>query len=315
MGYFFVACTLATGLIKGYCGKKSSGLITTYRGSMLFCLVRLTICVLVGSALVAVNGCIPYLGALNTPTVIFAMLAGIGQAGMIVTWLISARLGSLMLLEVFNLLGIVLTVTLCFVCFGEPVSVWQIVAMLLLLVAAYVMVGYSQSVKGKMTLAAFVCLLIGALMTGLSTFAQKGLKFFNPDATQQTLDQYSLVFNVYTYAAAALVLIVAYAVTAKSPKKGEAKTDEHSPVKQVFRPRPLIYVTVMATCLFAYSLFQTLAGTGDRLDAAQIYPLTQGGGMLLTMLMAAILFGERINARCLVGILLSVVALVLTQIS
>ncbi len=313
LGYVFIACALAVGLVKGYCGKCSSGLITTYRGSMLFGLVRMVLCVLVGFIIMLVNGSLTYIGALNWQTLLFASLAGIGQAGMIVTWLVSARRGSLVMLEVFNLLGTILSVLCCFFFFGESVSIWQGIAMAMLLVATYLTVGYNVALKGKMTLSSFVTLIIGAVTTGLSTFAQKGLKFFNPSAEAELLRFYTFVFNFYTYVAAAIVLIVAYGITSYSGGYTK-KDDEPTPAHQVFRPRPLIYVTVMATCLFAHSLFQTLAGSVGQLDAVRIYPLTQGCGMILTMLMAALLFGERINKRSLFAILLAIGALVMMQV-
>ena len=313
LGYLFVALTFSVGFIKGFCGKKSSGLITTYRGSMLIGLVRMTLGVLIGYLIVLLSGNAIYMGSLNTPTVIFAVLAGVGQAGMIVTWLISARLGSLMLLEVFNLLGTVLSVLMCLVCFGDPVSVWQWIAMGMLMAATYLMMGYSRSERGKMTPTALVILIIGAITTGLSTFAQKGLKFYLPADEMSLLDDYTFVFNFYTYVAAACVLLVAFLATSRR-RDGASTVDEPSPFSQVFRPRPMIYVTIMATCLFAYSLFQTLAGGEGRLDPAQVYPLTQGGGMVTTALMAAIFFGERLNKRSISAMALATAALVIMQV-
>ena len=62
-------------------------------------------------------------------------------------------------------------------------------------------------------------------------------------------------------------------------------------------------------CLFANSFFKTLAA--EHLDAVQLYPLNNGGAVILSLLMAAIFFKERINARCIIGICLSFGALLM----
>ena len=59
-------------------------------------------------------------------------------------------------------------------------------------------------------------------------------------------------------------------------------------------------MVIMSLCLFLHSLFSTMAA--GYLTSSQLYPLMQGGALVLSMLMCAIFFGERITLRCLVGI-------------
>ena len=91
----------------------------------------------------------------------------------------------------------------------------------------------------------------------------------------------------------------------------EKKTAELQPPKQVILPI-VGYIAVMAICLFLHSYFKTLAAR--YLDAAEIYPLSQGGAVILSMAMSALFFKEKINLRCVVGVVLSFVALLLINL-
>jgi multidrug transporter EmrE-like cation transporter len=68
----------------------------------------------------------------------------------------------------------------------------------------------------------------------------------------------------------------------------------------------------MAVCLFANSYFKTVAA--QHLDAIKLYPLNQGGAVILSLLMSSILFKEKINAKCILGIALSFVALLMINL-
>jgi multidrug transporter EmrE-like cation transporter len=76
--------------------------------------------------------------------------------------------------------------------------------------------------------------------------------------------------------------------------------------------KSLPYVLVMAATLAAHSYFSTLAA--GYLDGAVLYPLQQGASLLISTFMASLLFGERINKRALVGILLSFISLVIINV-
>jgi drug/metabolite transporter (DMT)-like permease len=115
------------------------------------------------------------------------------------------------------------------------------------------------------------------------------------------------VFQFYTYIFAALTLVICSLVF----RSREKKTNElRSPIAVV---KPIaIYVGVMAICLYANSYFKTAAAT--YLDAAQIYPLSQGGALVLAMIMAAIFFKEKITIRSIIGVVLCAVALLMINL-
>lgn len=297
MGYLFLAVALAAGITKGYCGKKTSFAISSNSDSMIMNVLRMAICIVIGFVLVIAQSGVYALSADGFMLAVTA-LSGIASAAFVVSWLLSVRTGAYMMVEVFLLLGVIVPIALCKAFFGEDVGIWQIVGIAVLLVAVFIMCTYNSAVKGKMKVGSFMLLLLCGLSNGISDFSQKLFVKMRPEGSPAA-------FNFYTYVFAAVALALAYIVFRHVDMKGEQKP--RSPIAVI---KPIwLYVLVMAVCLFANSFFKTLAA--QRLDAILLYPLNQGCAVVLSLLMASLIFKEKINAKCIVGICLSFVALLM----
>ena len=300
MGYIFLTIALLAGVTKGYCGKKTSFSVTTTSDSMVMNLLRMLVCIAFGFLLIAFQGELGGL-KLNAIALLAALLSGAASAAFVVSWLLSVKTGAYMMVEVFLLLGTIVTIGFCRVFFSEAVSIWQIVGILLLLASVYIMCTYNSGIKGKMKPRALILLLLCGLANGTADFSQKIFIKMVPDGSV-------LAFNFYTYvfAAAVLLMVCIFFRRAESKKNAELR----SPLSIV---KPIwIYVLVMAVCLFANSLFKTKAA--QYLDAISLYPLNQGCGVVLSLLMSSIIFKERINLKCIVGICIAFAALLMINL-
>ena len=139
-------------------------------------------------------------------------------------------------------------------------------------------------------------LLIGCGITnGLLDFSQKLFR-------ENSGDTPIAVFNLYTYFVSAVLLGICFlAISAKSESRMP------SDIKPIFG-----YILVMSLCLFLYSYFKTLAA--GYLSSAQLYPLAQSGSLILSCIMAAVFFKEKLTAKCVLGILLSFAALIVINV-
>ena len=72
------------------------------------------------------------------------------------------------------------------------------------------------------------------------------------------------------------------------------------------------YILVMSVCLFLHSFLNTAAA--GYLDSAHLYPLSQGGSLILSSLMAALFFREKLTAKCVVGLCVAFLALILINV-
>ena len=74
----------------------------------------------------------------------------------------------------------------------------------------------------------------------------------------------------------------------------------------------VLYIAIMAICLFANSYFKTLAAT--KLDSAQLYPLNQGAALIMSMGMSALFFKEKVTPKAILGIALAFVGLLVMNV-
>lgn len=298
MGGVYIALVLLCGATKGFCGKKTSALTESVADAVLVNCVRMGLCVLVGGVLVLVQGGAAAFAA--SPLELGAsLLSGVFSAVFVISWMLSVRGGAYMMVEVFLLLGSGVPIFLSWVLYGERVSGPQIGGFLLLVLAVLVMSTYNSQVKTKLSPGALFLLLLCGFANGMVDFSQK--LFVHRAATGSVA-----VYNFYSYVFAALILLAA------------ALWLRFRPVREKSRlggGRLLCafgYIAVMAATLFFHSLFKTLAA--GYVDAVRLYPIIQGGSMLLSLAMSAVLFKEKITARCMCGVGLTFGAMLLLQV-
>ena len=297
MGYLFLFIAIFFGAIKGYSGKKSSSAITSIDESLVVSAARMLICIVVGFVIVLVGGDAPTMLS-DGNTVWISALSGFSNAIFIATWLAAVMSGAFMMVESFALLGVVVPITLCRILFSEQISLQQIVGILILVVAVYIMCTYNASIKGKIEPKAYVLLALCSVCCGAADFSQK--------LFVKTVEGGSVaVFNFYTYLFAAITLFVAYFIIVLINRNKDV------PMRSVIRPI-WHHVAFMAVCLFLYSYFKTLAA--GYLDAALLYPISQGVGVMLSLLLAHFFFDERINKKCILGMSLAFVAMLLINL-
>lgn len=290
MGYMFIILALSVGLIKGFCGKKISGVVSTVKGTFYMNMLRMLICVIIGFFIAMAGGISTF--KIDLKTLLITAVSGISTAMFVVSWVFCVRKGAYVMIEVFLMLGGGLTIALCKLFFNEPVLINQLAGFVLLVIASYIMCSYSSNIKGEFSFSSFLLLVAAGVFNGLTDFSQKWFVYSNPDGNVG-------VFNFYTYVFAAAVLLISFAIAEKTEK---AENDGKS-------LKVCLVICVMAVCLFAYSYFKTMAAI--YVPAAILYPLTSGLALVLSALMAAIFFKERITIKSVIGIIIAITAIII----
>ena len=295
-----MALSLTFGIIKGYCGKKTGGAVTRTSDAMVMNTVRMIFCIVIGVIAILIGMLAGGTETINiTPELLaISALAGVGTAAFTVSWLLSVRKGAYMLVEVFVLLSIVIPIFLCNVFFNEPITWIQWIGIVILVVASYIMCTYNQGINGKISVGAIILLLLISISNGAVSFSHKLF-------TNTIENGNAALFNLFTYIFAAIALSVcAFIFRHAESRQNQEKIGIAATVKPI-----IIYVAIMALCLFLHSYFDTLAA--DRLDAVQMFPLHNGGALILSMLMSTIIFKEKINAKCIIGVCMAFAALLI----
>lgn len=295
MGYLFLSVALICGSVKGYCGKKTSGIINSTKDAMTANLIRVVICAIIGFLMIAISNDLEFIIP-SGEILLISLLSGIATSVFIISWLISAKTGAYMMLDVFLMASVILPIILGIFLFDEKVDLTDWIGIIILLTATLIMCSYNNSIKGKMSAKAAVLLIICSIACGICDFSQK---LFVKNALGVPIS----VFNFYTYLFASITLIFALAVMGRKKERSFAKFE----LKSVF-----LYILIMAICLFAHSFFKTLAA--KYLPSVGLYPLSQGASLILSSLMASILFKEKITLKCTIGIVLAFLGLILINV-
>ncbi|MBE6554241.1 MAG: hypothetical protein E7666_07865 [Ruminococcaceae bacterium] len=295
MGYLFLSLALFAGAAKGFCGKKISGFAQNTTSAVLLNLFRMLLCVAFSTLLLFVMGDATAL-VLTKQVVIASAVSGIATALFVVSWLLAVRKSAYMMLDVFLMLGTLIPMLLSLFIFSEPIGIRQWIGFGVLLVAAYIMCSYNNSIKPALTPSSFFLLILCGAANGIADASQKVFVRTAPDVPIS-------IFNLYTYIIAALALALFFVLSPNKERVGFQKG--HTRVA-------LVYLLMMAVALTANSYFKTTAAL--YLDSARLYPINQAASLILSTLMATFFFKERLTAKAGVGIVLSFVALMLTNL-
>ena len=295
MGYLFLAIALLTNNIKGYCGKQMSRYSAKLNDTLLICFFRMLMCIGTSAIILAVTG--GFFGLEITPKLIgYAAFSGISTAILVAAWLFAANSSGYMMLEVFQMLGVGVTILMSFAIFKEEITVRDFIGFCILVFAAYLM---HAGTKVKPTLKTLAVVILCGLANGMTDFSQKAFIYSGLDTT-------TAQFQLCSYVFAAVTLIVLYtAMTAG--KKTEEKNGATAILKKTW-----YFVLIMAVCLYANSYFKTEAA--NYLSAAKLYTLSQGGTMAIGTLMSAFLFKEKLTLKAYASIAITFIGLLIINL-
>jgi len=295
MGYFFLSIALLTNTVKGYCGKQMSRFSAKLNDTLLICFFRMLMCIGTSAIILAVTG--GFFGLEITPKLIgYAAFSGISTAILVAAWLFAANSSGYMMLEVFQMLGVGVTILMSFIIFKEEITVPDIIGFCVLVFAAYLM---HAGTKVKPTLKTFAVVILCGLANGMTDFSQKAFIYSGLETT-------TAQFQLCSYVFAAATLIVLYtAMTAG--KKAEEGGGAVAILKKTW-----YFVLIMAVCLYGNSFFKTEAA--NYLSAAKLYTLSQGGTMAIGTLMSAFLFKEKLTLKSYASIAITFIGLLIINL-
>ena len=281
LSWSMVALAVLAGATKGYCGKKTSGAAEHVHDAVYISAVRFGLCALLGGIIALVqNGAWVFA---EVDGVWLAFVSGLAQAVFTTTWLLAVRTGAYIMLDAFLTAGILIPTLLCRFLFNEAILPLQWLGFAILLCAVLLMCSYNNSIKQKLTLKSVGLLLICTASSGIMDFTQKVLNYQYPQTPVAAFQ-----FYAYVFAMLILAVVVLFAKPAKE-----------KPVSVKKFGWPLV---IMAICLFINTYCKQLAAAW--IPAVAMYSVCQGGGLILSVLMAAVLFHEPLKKRSVIGVVL-----------
>ena len=261
-------------------------------------------CIPIGLLFVIFDG---GMSQLNVSKEVFfvALLSGIATSAFIVSWLLAVQKSAYTAMDAFLSMGILVPILFSCIFYHEGVSYSQLIGLVLLLGSVILMSLYTNQIKQKMSLATVLLLVFVGFSNGVTDFSQK--MFANSGASTP-----ASVFNFYTYVVSAIILCILFFCLKERKPEIAAPEAEKGEKAAALDKQKIAYIAVMAVFLFCNSYFKTLAASS--LSAVQLYPLSQGTAMILSLLMSALFFKEKIKPLCIVGMVVLFIGLLFLNV-
>lgn len=297
MGYIYLAIALLTNNIKGYCGKQMSRFSAKLDDTLLICFFRMLMCIATSTLILAVTG--GFFGLEITGKLIaYSAFSGISTAILVAVWLFAANSSGYMMLEVFQMLGVGVTILCSFIFYQEAITARDIIGFCVLVFAAYLM---HAGTKVKPTLKTLAVVILCGFANGMTDFSQKAFTYSGLDTT-------TAQFQFCSYIFAAITLIILYTVMTAGKKRPDGEPNG----AVVILKKTWFYVLIMAVCLYGNAYFKTEAAT--LLSASKLYPMNQGGTMAIGTLMSAFIFKEKLTLKSYASIAITFIGLLIINL-
>lgn len=301
LGMLFITLSVMGGVIKGYCGKSVGTYAHTITDSAKLNFIRMVLCTAISLAVLSLQGNFMKLFTVSPVALIISLCAATASTIFIISWLMAVRGSAYMLVSVFTNLGVIVPIVLSALFFGDPIGINQILGLLILLVAIWLMLGYNKGLGGGLKVKDVILLTVCSIANGVCDFfigstARLGESLGTAfGITDISVDK--TVFNFYMYLFSFIILFAFTGISSVAHHKAEIK----------ITGKILRYMVLMAIFLFVNTYFKSLAG--GLLTSSQLFSFNTGGGLVLATLMASIMFREKPTLKSIIGIILTFVAL------
>lgn len=207
------------------------------------------------------------------------------------------RGGTMVLHSVFSTAGLLVPCVLGIFFFHEALSAVQIVCIVGVLASAVLLIGSSKRLTGGFSPRTMVLLLTSFFSNGMVMFCQKLFGMIVPDGNVA-------LFSMLTFLLPSAVLFVVGAILPRS---------DPDPAAKPRAPARLIRCAVL-NAFAVFVIQQLVTMLTPVMHSAVLFTLVNGSGTIITAIVGAILYRERITVMSAAGIVVGVGALILINV-
>lgn len=304
IGYVFLFVAVFTGVAKGYCGKKTSEYVDGITDGLLLQSIRLVLCVIIGISLFAFS---------NTPTqldttiLLISFLNGLANAAFLISWLFAVKSGAYLFVDICLTAGGILLPCICGALFFDgKITLIQYIGIVIMILAVLVMNSYNSTVtKSKISFGNIMLLVCVAISNGLIGVCEK---FFAHHISTTNTNCDLSFFSLLTFLFACIILLFALVFVCKKNKASINSCVQKFPFKKLW-----IYLILIASFLFFNTYLTTLTNTYIN-NTVLIYPLKFGSNLILSAIMASLIFKEKMNFKSIFGMMLITISILFINV-
>ncbi len=261
---------------------------------------------------------------INWEMVLIASCSGLCLTVGTFTGMMALSGGTVALGSLFGTAGMLIPCVLGIFFFGESISVLQIICICVLFGGMVLLIQSSKKTYNGFSLKTFLCLLGSFLSNGLVMFCQKLFGELQPNGNVS-------MFSFLTFAIPSVIMGVAWLVmfirrrnqiktilqqSENSAELAENKELRASALEGKVEPDmpklAILFTSFLAFAVFIINQFVTLLT--PHVSSAVLFSLVNGSATVISTIVAAILYKEKITVKSAVGIVLGVAALICIKV-
>lgn len=229
-------------------------------------------------------------------TVLIASFSGIALFFSCFCSIYAMKSGTICLSSMFGTAGLLIPIIAGALFFNQSVSFYQIIGVLLFFVSAFFLIMSSKTIFNGFSFKTLI-LLIGSLISnGCTMLAQQMFTRYVPDGDVS-------VFSFFSFAIIAFLSAILYLFSTFVSKKARVTA---KPNKSL-----LLCGVALAISVFIINQLATLSTT--LVSPIILFTFINGGGTIISTIVAAIVYKEKITVKTGLGIILGVVSLVIIK--
>ena len=200
-----------------------------------------------------------------------------------------------MLNSLFGMAGLLVPTISGIFILNQAVTPLQYIGILFLFISAYFLAASSKKTNGKIT-AKTVFLLIGSMLSnGTTMLLQVLYKTYVPTGSV-------LVYSFLQFAITAIIILI-FALLLIKQEKGTFFV----PNKKL-----MTHTVISSGALFGISQLSTMASAV--VPVAILFPVSDGGGMIISALVADLVYKEKINLKGFIGLVMGIAGIIFMKL-
>lgn len=229
-------------------------------------------------------------------TFLIAVLAGVSLFFSGVFGIYALQSGTISVNAMFSNAGMLIPIVAGVLFFDQPVSWMQMVGVGLFFVSAYLLIMNAKTVYTRFSYKT-VLLLVGSLAAnGCTMLAQQMFTTYVPDGD----------VSVFSFLSFGIVVVGSVLLSIK-PKAGQ----DTQKVKTSLSKGLLIAGAALAVCVFFINQLVTLSTA--LLPPVILFSFLSGSTMIVSAVVAAVAYKERLNLRTIMGVLIGIASLIIIK--
>ena len=248
-------------------------------------------------------------------TLLFASIAGTALAVSCLCAFYALSIGTMAINSLFAAAGLLVPTIAGMFLYGEYLTVWQYVGIVIFFFGAYFLAGNSKIVFGKFTFKTLMLFVLVLLMNGVTMLSQT---MFAREVPKGNVSLFSLLMFFCAFVIFLGFLVIFSVLTHKN--KGEAK--ENFNPEFVFVPtknddlklKPKVFWGAIVLSIAVFIVNQVTTSLASSIDPAILFSITCGSDTIISAIVGTIIYKEKLTKETVLGIILGLGSLIMIKV-